>query len=170
MKKIFEIVRDDPDLKIEIASSRPIGWRIGSEIIMWYQNNNYSHVLVILNDMVFQSTHLRVNVIPLELFLLDHVIVERLEIQKAKCDFEFLFGSLGKKYGFRAIWDIGVKFVLLTKLKLIRKFKYKDDGSQNLICSEYVGKFLDLTWVNDLTDPKEVIRYLMSIRKGIDLV
>lgn len=165
MNKIWQIILDNPNVKVKIASSRPIKAKIGSNLIMWFQKTDYSHVLVILNDMVFQASHGYANNVPLEHFLEENMIVNSIEIQKEVCDFEFLFYKLGKQYGYLQIIEIAQKFILLTKLKIIKKFKYRDNGSQSLICSEYVGKFLKLEWVNDLTDPKEIITYLISVKK-----
>ena len=165
MKRIWEILQCCTDLKIEIASSAPKKKAIGSEIIKWYQGTEYSHILIIINDMIFQATHARVNIVPFLDFEKDHKIINRIEVQKEKCDFKFLFDSLGKKYGFAQILKIAIKFIILSKLRLVKSFKYKDNKSQTLICSEYAGKFLKLPWVNDLTDPKEIITYLLSIKR-----
>jgi len=163
-QELWEIIGSHECLKISIASSRPVDNKIGSDLIMWYQNTDYSHVLIIVNDMVFQASKGFTNNVPLSEFLLEHKIVNIIEIQKEKCDFKFLFSNLGKRYGYNQIVDIALKFLLVTKFKIIRRFKYKDNGTQNLICSEYVGKFLMLEWVNDLTNPKEIIEYLLSIQ------
>lgn len=165
MIKIWEVVRDNEDIKVEIASSRPIKRKIGSDLIMWEQDTDYSHVLVIINDMVFQASHGYANAVTMSHFLSENLIVSVIEIDKEKCDLDFLFSNLGKKYGYMQIIEIAVKFILLTKLRILRGFKYKDNGNQSLICSEYVGKFLKLSWVNDLTSPQEIISYLLTIKK-----
>ena len=164
--KLWEIILNDPNLKVEIASSRPNTHKIGSSIIMWYQNTNYSHVLVIVNDMVFEASHGMAHIDMMEKFLKENVIVNRIEIPKEKCDFEYLFSTLGNAYGYSQIIEIASRYIFLLKLKLIRKFKYKDNGSSQVICSEYVGKVLRLDWVDDLTSPEEIVSYLLTIKKN----
>lgn len=164
--KISEVIYNSPDLKVRIASSRPIEPKVGSDIIMWAQNTDYSHVLIIINDMVFQASHGYVNAVTLRHFLSENKIIHKIEIKKEECDFDYLFNSLGKKYGYKQLVKIAEKYILLIKLRLIRKYKYKDNGDSSLICSEYVGKFLKLDWVNDLTDPQDIISYLETIKKN----
>lgn len=162
--QFWNIIKKSKNIRIWIASSRPIKNKIGSDIIMWSQNTNYSHVLIIINDMVFQASHGFVNATSMENFLKENLIVDRIEIEKEKCDFKYLFLTLGNKYGYKQLFKIALKYVMLTKLKIINNFKYKDNGNRYLICSEYVGRFLMLDWVNDLTDPEDIISYLVSIK------
>lgn len=162
--KIYEIIQNYPYLKVEIASSQPLVPMIGSEVIKWFQGTSYSHVLIIINDMVFEANHNGVVVIPLEEFLQTNKIVNCIEIDKSKLDFEFLFYSLGKKYGYTQIFKIALKYLFMTKLKILKGIGIKDQSSKSLICSEYVGKALRLSWVNDYTDPEDIITYLLTIK------
>jgi hypothetical protein len=164
MLKIYEIIQNHPFLKVEVASSQPLTPMIGSEIIKWFQGTSYSHVLIIINDMVFESSHTGVVTIPLEEFLQTNKIVNCIEIDKSKVDFEFLFYSLGKKYGYIQIFKIALKYLFMTKLKILKGIGIKDQSAKSLICSEYVGKALRLSWVNDYTDPEDIITYLLSIK------
>jgi len=165
MIKFYELVKVSPDLKVTIASSEPTKKKIGSELIKFYQKTDFSHVLIIVNDMVFQASHGRVNAFHITEFLVDNKIIDSIEIDHSDCDFEFMFKTLGRKYGFIQLYKIALKYLFLTKLKIIKNFKYKDNGDKYLICPEYVGCFLKLPWVNDLTSPKEIIAYLYTIKK-----
>lgn len=165
MIKFYELIYKSSDLRVTIASSEPINKKIGSEVIKFYQKTNYSHVLIIVNDIVFQASHGRVNVFHITEFLSENKIVDSIEIDHSECDFEFMFKTLGRRYGFIQLYKIAAKYLLLTKIKIIKNFKYKDNGEKYLICSEYVGRFLKLPWVNDLTSPAEIITYLYTIRK-----
>lgn len=165
MIKFYELINESTDLKVTIASSEPINKKIGSEVIKFYQKTKFSHVLIIVNDVVFQASHGRVNAFHITEFLSENKIIDSIEIDHKECDFEFMFKTLGRKYGFIQLYKISVKYLLLTKIKIIKNFKYKDNGDKYLICSEYVGRFLKLPWVNDLTSPGEIIAYLMTIKK-----
>lgn len=163
--QFWNIIKESKDIRIWIASSRPIEKKIGSNLIMWSQNTNYSHVIIIINDMVFQASHGFVNATSMENFLKENIVVDKLEIEKHKCDFKYLFLTLGNRYGYKQLFKIAFKYIVLTKLKIMNKFKYKDNGNKYLICSEYVGRFLMLDWVNDLTDPEDIINYLITIQR-----
>jgi hypothetical protein len=58
---------------------------------------------------------------------------------------------------------IAFKILNFSRLRLFKRFINKDNGNRQVICSEYVGKFLMLDWVNDLTDPEDIINYLITI-------
>lgn len=162
---VWELIYNNPDTTVAIASSRPIKRKIGSDLIMWYQKTNYSHVIVIIEDMVYQASHGYANTIPFKEFLKNNMIVDLVEIEKEKCDFEYLYNTLGTKYGYAQLFKVAMKFITITKLKMFRNYKYKDNGNKYVICSEYMGKFLKLDWVNDLTDPRDIIKYLLTIKK-----
>jgi hypothetical protein len=163
--QFWNVVKDSKHIRIWIASSRPIEDKIGSDLIMWFQETDYSHVLIIINDMVFQASHGFVNATSMENFLKENLIVNKIEIEKEKCDFKYLFLTLGNKYGYNQLIKIATKYILLTKLKILKRFKAKDNGNKFLICSEYVGRFLMLDWVNDFTDPEDIITYLETIKR-----
>lgn len=165
MIKFYELVHKSSELRVTIASSEPINKKIGSEIIKAVQNTKFSHVLIIVNDLVFQASHGRVNVFHITEFLVENNIIDSIVIDHSECDFEYIFKSLGRKYGFGQLYKYALKYILLTKLKIIKKFKYKDNGEKYVICSEHVGRFLKLPWVNDLTSPEEIISYLYTIKK-----
>ena len=141
-----------------IATSSPRKWKIGSELIKWYQGGTkYSHVLLIdSQDMVFQASHGWVHCLHIDNFILENEIVDVFTVNDDFIDFEFAKRQVGKKYGFMQLVRIAVKF--LTGIRLI------DNGNKRLICSEYIGKCLRLEWVNDYTDPKEIVEYLKKTR------
>ena len=163
--KLHELIKSSSLITVKIASSAPINKKFGSEIIKWYQNTEYSHVLVILNDMVFQANHHGVVTESMDFFLKENKILDCIEINKEKCDFEFLFYGLGKPYGFMQIFKIALKYLFMTKLKILKAIRIKDQSAKSLICSQYVGKFLKLDWTNDYTDPEDIMSYLLTIKK-----
>jgi len=162
--QFWDIIQRSNSTRIWIASSRPIKSKIGSNLIMMAQNTDYSHVLVIINDMVFQASHGYANSTSMENFLKENMIVNRIEIRKESCDLKYLFSTLGNKYAYIQLFKIALKFLNFTRLRLVNRFVKKDNGNSQVICSEYVGRFLMLDWVNDLTDPEDIIKYLITIR------
>jgi len=162
--KFWDIIKNSDGVCIEIASSRPIESKIGSNLIMFAQKTDYSHVLIIINGMVFQASHGYANSVSMDNFLKANVIVDRISIKKEKCDLEYLFTTLGNRYGYLQLIRIAMIFLRFSRIRFVDKFARKDNGNSRVICSEYVGKFLMLDWVNDLTDPEDVITYLKSIK------
>lgn len=136
-----------------IATSAPNKFKIGAALIKFYQKTEYSHVLIIDGDLVYQASHGFVNCMHIDVFLEHNNIIDVLEVDDSKVDLEFVKKQLGKKYGFIQLLNIATRFLFGIKL-------FKNDGNQKFICSELVGKALHLDWVNDQTDPKQVFEYL----------
>ena len=44
-----------------IATSSPIKFKVGAELIKLYQKTQFSHILIIKDDLVFQASHGKVN-------------------------------------------------------------------------------------------------------------
>lgn len=135
-----------------IATSSSNTWKIGSELIKFYQGTEFSHVLIIKDDLVYQASHGLVNCTFIDNFIEDNNIVHFYEVPDIAIDMEFVHKQLGKKYSI-------LQLILIPLLKLV-KAKYKGNGDQKFICSEFVGKALKLPWVDDLTTPLEVDKYL----------
>lgn len=147
-----------------VCSSSPIKYKIGAELIKWYQGTDYSHVFILYGDFVFQSSHGMVNVCHIENFLKENRIIDKVKVEEEKVDTAFLTKELGKPYGYSQIEEIFLRYVFVIKLKIISKSRFrkifKDNGNLKHICSEYIGKSLKLDWVNDDTTPKDIINYL----------
>lgn len=140
-----------------VATSTPIKWMIGAEAIKLYQNTDFSHILIIDGDLVYQASHGLVNCMYIENFLLDNKIIYKYEIPNNLVDMIFVKKQLGKKYS---------KFqIIITPLLKLVKAKTKGNGNQKFICSEFVGKALMLDWVDDITTPKQIDNYLKSSYK-----
>jgi hypothetical protein len=139
-----------------IATSSPIKFKIGAELIKWYQHTTFSHVLIIKDDLVYQASHGFVNCMHIDNFKHENIIIHQYEISDEAIDFEFVKKQLGKPYSYKQILNIATKFLLGIKL-----FS-KNDNSQ-FICSEYVGKALKLDWVTDDTTPLELDNYLKGL-------
>lgn len=132
-----------------IATSCPNKFKIGAELIKWYQGGTkYSHILIIKDDLVFQASHGLVHSAHIDNFLHDNVIIDFYEINDNLIDIDFVHRQLGKKYGFLQLFVIPI-------VKLI-KLKWEGNGDQRFICSEFVGKALKLDWVDDQTTPKDI--------------
>jgi hypothetical protein len=139
-----------------IATSSPKKWKIGAELIKWYQGTQYAHILLIKDNLVFQASHGSVNCMYIDVFLENNKIIKTFEITEDKIDMDFVYKQLGKPYSIRQILEIAFKFI--TNIKIL-----SSNGNDQFICSEFVGKALRLDWVNDLTTPLEVVKYLESI-------
>lgn len=138
-----------------IATSSPIEWKIGAELIKFYQDTTFSHVLIIDGDLVYQASHGLVNCMHIENFLVKNKIIHFYEIPDNSVDMDFVKRQLGKEYGLDQLMVI--PFVKLLKLK------YSGNKDQKFICSEFVGKALKLDWVDDSTTPKEIDEYLRGV-------
>lgn len=139
-----------------IATSAPKKWKVGAELIKWYQGGTkYSHVLILKDDLVFQASHGNVNCQHIDVFLQNNDICDVFTIEEDCIDFEFVKKQLGKPYGFLQLVNLALKFFFNARI-------FKKDGDQKFICSEFVGKALKLKWVNDFTTPKEIIEYLKN--------
>ena len=137
-----------------IATSSPIKFKIGAELIKLYQGTNFSHVLIIDGDLVYQASHGLVNCMHIDNFLKSNKIITFYEIDNSLVDMEFVKQQLGKEYAYNQI-------LLIPILKLV-KAKLNGNNNNKFICSEYVGKALRLEWVDDLTTPLEIDNYLKT--------
>lgn len=141
-----------------IATSSPKKWMIGAEAIKFYQGTEFSHVLIIKEDLVYQASHGLVHAAHIDNFLENNRIVDVYEVPDLEIDMHFIHKQLGKKYSTTQV-------ILLPILKLV-KAKWSGNGDQKFICSEFVGKALRLIWVGELTTPKEIDQYLRDRNYG----
>ncbi len=137
-----------------VATSRPKKWKIGAKLIMFYQKTEFSHVLIIDGDLVYQASRGMVNCMHIDVFKKDNEIIDTYVVCPDTVDMEFVKKQLGKKYSISQIF-------LLPILRLFHA-KSKGNGDSKFICSEFVGKALKLEWVGDFTTPKEIDNYLKS--------
>jgi hypothetical protein len=142
---------------MKVITSSPIKWKIGAELIKLYQGTKFSHIAIVKDDLVFQASHGYVNCTYIDNFLAENKIITSFEVDDSMVDMDFVKRQLGKPYGKMQLVEIGFKFI--TGIKIL-----KNNNNDQFICSEYVGKALKLDWVNDLTTPLEVAKYLESIK------
>lgn len=140
---------------MKIITSAPKKFKIGAELIKFYQNTKFSHIAIIKDDLVFQASHGYVNCVHIDNFLIDNHIIDVFEVPDEIIDIDFVYKQLGKHYGYIQILEIAIKF--LTGVKILI-----NNGNSQFICSEFVGKALKLEWVNDYTSPYEIASYLKS--------
>lgn len=145
-------------MKVIIAASYPKKFKIASWIIAKYQGTNFSHVLVIYKDWVYEASHGDVHAIPFAEWDDNNNILFVFETTEDKVDLPYLkrMVETRTKYGKLQIISIALKYLFNIVLR--------DNGNKRLICSEYVGKFLKLDWVNDLTTPEEIVDYLKGLK------
>lgn len=135
-----------------IATSKPKKWKIGAELIKFYQNTEFSHILIIDGDLVYQASRGLVNCTHIDVFLQHNIIVDKFSVPSDLVDMTFVKKQLGKKYSTYQI--------LVLPIYRLFKFKYLGNNNAKFICSEFVGKALMLPWVDDTTTPKDIVRYL----------
>lgn len=133
-------------MKIKIAFSKPIGFKIGAELIAWWMGEQYSHVLIIFEypdsrAAVFHAAHGMVHFKSLDNFLKDNIIVKEYQIELSKENqstfFDDCMDLAGEEYSVEELAQI-----LAVDLAFML-FK-RDIGSKEMsgyICSELVGKF-----------------------------
>ena len=138
-----------------IATSSPNTWKLGAEAIKFYQKTKFSHVLIIKGDLVYQASHGYVNCVHIDVFLESNKLVDQFEIADEKVNMDFVYRQLGKKYSKLQLLEIAIKY--LTGIKILI-----NNGNQQFICSEFVGKALSLPWVTDFTSPSEIAIYLQQ--------
>lgn len=141
-----------------VVTSTPKGWKIGAEIIKWYQGTTFSHVAIIEGKLVYQASHGYVNCWYIDTFMEENNVVSYYEIPDSAVDMEYVKKQLGKKYGFGQL--LSIAWQVLTKNKL-----FSENGDKKLICSELVGRALKQEWVNDHTTPEEIDDYLRKITR-----
>lgn len=138
-----------------VATSTPRKWKIGAALIQFWQKTDFSHVLIIKDDLVFQASHGYVNCTYIETFLLENKIISKYQVCDSDVDFDFVKKQLGKKYSL-------FQLIMIPLCKWF-KFSWNKDKDSKFICSEYVGKALKLDWVTDLTTPQDIDNYLKSL-------
>ncbi len=138
-----------------IATSSPKKFKLGAWLIKFYQKTLYSHVLIIDGDLVYQASHGMVNCMYIDNFLADNDILNRFKIPDEAVDMTFVKKKLGIGYSYREIFALGFRYV--TGIKL-----FGNHADPKFICSEYVGKALRLSWVDDYTTPVEIYSYLKN--------
>jgi hypothetical protein len=138
-----------------IATSSPKKWKIGAELIKFYQKTTFSHVAIIKGDLVFQASHGSVNCMHLSVFLQDNKIIDRFYVHNNKIDMQFVKMQLGKKYSIWQIVQIAIDYLTGIKITI-------SNGNQKFICSEFVGKALRLSWVDEHTTPAQIAEYLAN--------
>jgi len=136
-----------------IVTSAPKNWKIGAELIKFYQKTKFSHVAIIKGDLVFQASHGSVNCTYISVFLKDNEIIDRFYVSNDRIDMNFVKLQLGKKYSFWQVIQIAIDYVFNIRITI-------NNGNQKFICSEFVGKALRLPWVNEHTTPAQIAEYL----------
>ena len=141
-----------------IVTSSPKKFKIGAELIKFYQGTEFSHVAIVRGNLVFQASHGHVNCMHIDTFLQDNKVIDKFKVADSAVDMDFVYHQLGKPYGYIQIFEIAIKY--LTGIKILI-----NNRNKQFICSEFVGKALHLEWVNDYTTPKEIAEYLKSLEK-----
>lgn len=141
-----------------IITSSPKKWRLGAELIKFYQKTEFSHVAIVRGNLVFQASHGFVNCMHVDIFLKDNKVIDKFKVPDCAVDMNFVYHQLGKPYSYIQIFEIALKY--LTGVKVLI-----NNRNNQFICSEFVGKALHLDWVTDHTSPKEIAVYLKSLEK-----
>jgi hypothetical protein len=144
---------------VVVATSSPIEWKIGAELIKVYQNTNFSHCLIVKDGVVYESSHGDTHSMPFEIWRTKNKMINMYFLSDDKVDMEYVVEMVrdDKGYGFGQIFRIAVKYFFGFTIK-------RNNGNSRLICSEFVGKALRVEWVTDYTSPKEIDDYLKKIQ------
>ena len=145
---------------MKVATSKPNTFKIGAEIEKLAQGTEFSHVLIVDGDLVYQASHGLVNCMYIDNFLAENIIINEYEVPDSEVDMIFVKKQLGKKYGYQELLSIAMNYLFGIK-QFIR-----DDGNKTFICSEFVGKALKLDWVDDSTTPLEIDQYLKTLAQN----
>ena len=132
---------------------------MNSWLIKKYQGTKFSHIAIIKDGMVYQASHSYVNCVHIDTFLAENKIIDEFKVPDCAIDMDFVYHQLGKPYSYIQILEIAIKY--LTGIKILINNK-----NNQFICSEFVGKALQLDWVTDYTSPKEISDYLRSLEKN----
>lgn len=140
---------------------------IGSKVIQWYMNTNYSHVYVRWylssqdRDIVYQASHGMVHFCSLEHFTRDNVIVKEYSIELT--DEQFV------KFSRKCVDLAGEKYSKLELLQIIIRDISNDTISfsdqPGYICSELMCELLEdldikLNKPKYLVTPKDIVEVL----------
>ncbi len=136
-----------------IATSAPKKWKVGAELIKFYQKTKFSHVLIIQDDLVYQASQGNVNCMHIEVFLKDNIVLDRFEVPDSDVDMDFVHSQLGKEYSVIQILQIAISYLTGIRITI-------SNGNEKFICSEFVGEALKLNWVTEHTTPFEIAKYL----------
>lgn len=133
-------------MKIKIAFSKPSHFKMGAELISWWTNRDYSHVLLIFEyadskPAVFHAAHGMVHFKSLPNFLKENKIVKEyiIEIEDAYHTkfFDDCMDLAGEDYSI-------IELLQILAVDLSFMIFKKDIGTKQMpgyICSELVGKF-----------------------------
>lgn len=135
-------------MKLIVGFSRASKWwKVGSRAIQSVNKRDYSHCFILYTcpvtgeGVVAQASHGYVNLVNLEIFKKDNVIVKEYELQVPDSEaleiFKFIFKSLGKSYSGLQLLLILVKEVFRFEIKSYNRDKY-------YICSEYAARICSL--------------------------
>jgi len=160
-------------MKIIIGASRPIKGQLGSRLIQWWQNTDYSHIYVRwhLNfqerDIVFHASHGMVHQIELNNFTRDNTVVEEYILDLSEEQF--------KKLSQKAIDLSGTDYSYIELVQIfitdISKGKIEFIDQKGYICSELIAELLEeffkakLPKENWLMRPDDIINYLKNQMK-----
>lgn len=142
-----------------VAASTPLKWKLFAETIKWYQGTEYSHVLIIREWQVYQSNYKGAHKEPVVSFLKENRVVWQMEIDENLVDWDYVEECVSKNipYGYTQIFAIIVRILFGIIIR--------EGSSARLICSEFVGKALRMKWVNDFTQPEEIVKALTARSK-----
>jgi hypothetical protein len=139
-----------------IITSSPKKWKLGAQLIKFYQKTEFSHIAIVKGQLVFQASHGYVNCMHVDTFLEDNKVINKFKIPESAVDMNYVYHQLGKKYSYQQIFQIALKYLTGITIRI---------KNNKFICSEFVGKALHLDWVDDFTTPKQISDYLEKIGK-----
>jgi hypothetical protein len=130
--------------KIGFGFSTPKKWKLGSQMIRWYEGTKYSHIFMVMYPSpksklpfkkVFQASHGDVNCLSYEVFEEQNHIFHFYEIDVSDVDYyraaQWLWSQLQKPYSISQLTKIG--FNISIK---------KESSDSSYICTELAGKLL----------------------------
>lgn len=150
------------------ASSEPIP-DYKSNAIMYFTKSKYSHVGIIVDDLIYHATGDGVNVKAVPEFLKTHVFEFVFDITKYVNNPSYALGwcdgNLGKDYSESQLMAI--------MLKPFRQFGFFNDDDSEMICSEFVARFIQKCTTMpvpndvdlDFVDPVQLIEALIKFLK-----
>lgn len=125
--------------KIRIFASSELKPDLKTRAIMTYLQSSFSHVGIIIDDVIYHAVGEGVEKVTVSEFLKTHRFEFDIDVTGYIKDFSFAHGwcegSLGKDYSESNLMGI--------VLRPLRRFNYFNDGREEMICSEYCAMFLD---------------------------
>lgn len=155
-------------IKITVGASR--NNKIGSKLIRWWLDTDYSHVyfkwhLTTQNtEIVYQASHGLVHFISYENFIKKNSVIREFEIELTEKQF--------KDFSKKCINLAGQKYATLELLQIVlvdmTNGKFVTQDQSGYICSELVGEFLNYIGFTFnkpkfLLTPKDIIETLENI-------